>query len=657
MRYEEISTRNLFSIVNVNNLTQQYVHFQSFYLLFMRKLLTFTICLFFTLQCCSQISVKHKHTIKHLLCDSLSNIYFVDENNNLFRLSDNKIIPYKSDFKRITFKQSLKRNNQFIIDGKLKALRNNKIINLEINSSYIYKNGNVSIEINNQTIIAKKQSTICSYRFLENIIDALYQDDEPYLLTRNSLVKVCNNTSITLPFTATSFTKLDDNSLLISSKKNALWLYKNNKLKKYYTQGITFPDQIKLIKKHENSIWILAADKTLFNYNIDHQLLKRVAVNVEDFALDYWHKLWYATNQSITSNINFINKKDPLLKINHIIVNEKKISNTSSINLKNSDKVTIDYQLNYSPNNKIPVSYKLSNESKWKSNKQNPIRLKSIDSDSRFIEIKTSRDGEYFTKPLKINFNISSSFWGSFLSYVFIGLTTLIALMVLSHLRVSHKNKLLKAEKKALKLELEVTKKEQKLGQLQLNPHFIFNTMNSINGLIALDKKSLARRALSKFATIMRTVLSFSFDERIYLDEELTFLNDYMLLEQLIRENKFDYTINSDIKNLEIPPMIIQPFVENAIIHGLQHKKEKGQLDIEIAENNRYIKVIISDNGIGRKAAQQYRKETHNSSAIKIVKDRIAKLDKWKIETPITYIDLYENAKAMGTKCILQIPK
>ena len=87
------------------------------------------------------------------------------------------------------------------------------------------------------------------------------------------------------------------------------------------------------------------------------------------------------------------------------------------------------------------------------------------------------------------------------------------------------------------------------------------------------------------------------------------------------------------------------------------YKKEKGQLEIQLEENNRYIKVVISDNGIGRKAAQQYKKETHNSSAIKIVKDRIAKLDKWKIETPITYIDLYENAKAMGTKCILQIPK
>ena len=120
----------------------------------------------------------------------------------------------------------------------------------------------------------------------------------------------------------------------------------------------------------------------------------------------------------------------------------------------------------------------------------------------------------------------------------------------------------------------------------------------------------------------------------------------------------FEYKLTSNLKNnIDIPPMIIQPFVENAIIHGLQHKGEKGQLDLTVEENGRYLKVTIADNGIGRKAAQKYRKETHNSSAIKIVKDRIAKLDKWKLEEPITYIDLYSNDDAIGTKCILQIPK
>jgi len=624
----------------------------------MKSFVFITLFVVFALHAKSQVTVQHSIGIKHILTDSLSNIYLLDENNSLLRLNDNTITSFSSEYKRIVFKPSLKRNNQAIIDGQLKEINNNQLKLLADNASYLYKKNNISIQYNNKSIVSQTNSTNCNYNFTNSVLDAIYLGEKPFVLANDSLIDICGNSIFSLPFYATSFTALNDDELLISSKENALWLYKNNRIKKYYTQGVHFPDEIKLIKKIRNTVWILTFDKTLFNYNLDQQLLKRVAVNVEDFVLDYWDKLYYATGNSITSNINFINKNLPLLSIINIDVNNERINVSNSINLNEGDQIKLEYHVNYSPNNKLDVLYKLSNETKWQKSNQSPIVIDNINSQVNNIELKTSHNGDHFTRPIKFDIETKKSFWGSLLSYVIIGLGLLLVLIFVSYLRMSRQNKLLEVEKRALKLELEITKKEQKLGQLQLNPHFIFNTMNSINGLIALDKKALARKALSKFASIMRTVLSFSFDERIETEEELNFLNDYIQLEQLIRENKFEYNIVSEIRNLEIPPMVIQPFVENAIIHGLQHKKENGQLNILLEENNKYIKVVVEDNGIGRVAAKRYRKETHNSSAIKIVEERIGKLDKWKDEKPITYIDLYnDNEVALGTKCILQIPK
>lgn len=612
----------------------------------------------FSIQCLAQVSVQHNQPIKHILSDSFSNILFVDNSNNLFILKGNKISAYRTNFNRVVFKQSLKRNNHFIIDGKLKTLIEGGIVDFNTKSNCIYKNGNNTIEKTNEKITAKYDNQICTSSFSDKIVDAFYHRGKPYVLSKNSLFSVCDSKLFTLPFFATAMVELNEESILISSLENGLWLFRENRIKKYFTLGVNFPQQIKLIKKYDNFIWILAQDKTLFIYNLEQQILKRVAVGVEDFVLDYWHKLWFATNQSVTSNINFINEKDPVFKIESVQLNGEEISLNSVAKVSTKDEVKINYQIEYSPKSNLHLYYKFSNEPQWQTAEKSPLILNNINPSTRFIELKTSSDGEYFTKPIKISFDTSVPFWGSIISYVFIGLLSLIVLMILSHLRVSQKNKLLKSEQKALKLELEVTKKEQKLGQLQLNPHFIFNTMNSINGLIALDKKSLARKALSKFAAIMRTVLSFSFDDRISLESELKFLNDYIKLEQLIRENLFEYSLTSNLEGTKkIPPMIIQPFVENAIIHGLQHKGEKGQLDISIAENGRYYKVVVADNGVGRKEAQKFRKETHTSSAIKIVRDRIAKLDKWKLEEAITYVDLYVDNIATGTKCILQIPK
>jgi LytS/YehU family sensor histidine kinase len=151
----------------------------------------------------------------------------------------------------------------------------------------------------------------------------------------------------------------------------------------------------------------------------------------------------------------------------------------------------------------------------------------------------------------------------------------------------------------------------------------------------------------------------------IPLESELESLNLYLDLEAVRFDHKFDYKISYpkdlDIEVLKVPPLIIQPYTENAIWHGLMHKEEKGQLDIEVTEEDDHLYFKISDNGIGRKKAAELASKSatkHKSMGLRITKDRIAMLEKTNgKESPVKIIDLEnEDGSAAGTEVIIKMP-
>jgi len=146
---------------------------------------------------------------------------------------------------------------------------------------------------------------------------------------------------------------------------------------------------------------------------------------------------------------------------------------------------------------------------------------------------------------------------------------------------------------------------EQKVLRSQMNPHFIFNALTSIQKNLLEDDILKSSSSLSKFAKLIRQNFEFISKKYITLDEDLDMLKNYIETQQLRFDNKFDYTINIqkglDISYIQIPPMLLQPFVENAIEHGLRPLKEKGSLMINIVEVNEYIQFEIIDNGVGFK--------------------------------------------------------
>lgn len=223
----------------------------------------------------------------------------------------------------------------------------------------------------------------------------------------------------------------------------------------------------------------------------------------------------------------------------------------------------------------------------------------------------------------------------------------------------------MKAERERIKMEQASIQLEQKLLRTQMNPHFIANALAAIQGNIYKQDKEKSVTYLSKFAKLMRFILESSRKKEISLQKEITSLKNYLDLQKLLLEEKLNYSIEVDqslqTDEILIPPMLIQPYVENAIKHGVELKKEDGHVFLHFSKkNNESIEVIIEDDGLGRAAVAEIykdRKNKHLSFSTNITNERIANLNTDK-NNSFSYQteDVIKDNKISGTRVILSIP-
>jgi hypothetical protein len=216
-----------------------------------------------------------------------------------------------------------------------------------------------------------------------------------------------------------------------------------------------------------------------------------------------------------------------------------------------------------------------------------------------------------------------------------------------------------------LKEEQEKTKLQQQLFRSQMNPHFIFNSLGSIQSSIINEEPDKAVKYLSRFSKLMRNILDSSQEESISVAEELTTIENYLELQKIRFSKKFDYSIekdeNIDVENTFIPPMLAQPFIENAIEHGIKHKGSKGNIFVRFKMNEQTLVYEVEDDGIGREKAQEIQlkfNKDHKSLATGITQERIKVLNK-KLKHKITLeiIDLKnEKGEPTGTRVMFDIP-
>ncbi|PLX00790.1 MAG: hypothetical protein C0591_00655 [Marinilabiliales bacterium] len=241
--------------------------------------------------------------------------------------------------------------------------------------------------------------------------------------------------------------------------------------------------------------------------------------------------------------------------------------------------------------------------------------------------------------------------------YLIIGLGAFILLSISYMLLFNRQRKLREEQEKGLL--------KQKLFQLQLNPHFIFNSLSSIQHLVVEEDTEKASIYLARFSNLIRNILYSSSDDAITLENEIKNIENYLTLQKLRYNKKFDYTIDADpaleIENIEIPVMLAQPFIENAIEHGVKHKGSKGHIRVGFKLHDNLLEFEVEDDGIGRQKAQeilQQQNKDHRSMATAITLERIQVLNrKRKKKIRLEIVDLVDaNGIPLGTKVRFEIP-
>ena len=219
-------------------------------------------------------------------------------------------------------------------------------------------------------------------------------------------------------------------------------------------------------------------------------------------------------------------------------------------------------------------------------------------------------------------------------------------------------------EKKQSELQNKATELEMQALRSQMNPHFIFNCLSSINRFILKNKTEEASDYLTKFSRLIRMVLNNSKRAFISLEDELETLRLYLDMERLRFKDSFDYSFSYknavDVGNIFIPPLLLQPFAENAIWHGLMHKQERGILNFDLCAEEKFLICVISDNGVGREQAELLKSksaEKQKSMGLKITTERLSLLNNNSNEqTFFTIEDLIdENENTLGTRVHLKI--
>jgi hypothetical protein len=280
-----------------------------------------------------------------------------------------------------------------------------------------------------------------------------------------------------------------------------------------------------------------------------------------------------------------------------------------------------------------------------------------------FKVVSCNNEGLWNNEPAEFTFTIRTPVWKRPWFWL---LLTGGAVLILAAAIVFRIRQIKFRERVESEAQVAMARNELKALRAQMNPHFVFNSLNSIQHFILTNKSIDAGKYLNKFARLMRVILNNSEKSLITLQEEIEYLQLYLGLEEMRFENKFTWKITVDPKvdadYFEIPAMLLQPYIENAILHGLTPKKETGHLEVSIRLQANTLVCSIQDDGIGREKARELRqlsmRKDHRSLGMKITHDRLELINRLHgSQLSLTITDLYDNdRKPAGTRVDIFIP-
>lgn len=621
-----------------------------------------------TLQAEKIFETESNHSISQIFADTVNdNVFF---NSIKFNILD-KNNQIKSEFS-IAIKDVKKVDDKyfsFAASGLVGIFYIDK--NLKSNWDFIYeKNKNVNFSGFNQVaLLNNTNGKSTEYNAVNNTI---------YYATNNGLIAVTN----------------DGKSKEIKHNNETLFLLKIQKYKdkiiglstaeKLYcldskNQVTVFKLPYFIAKEKFNRFFIrnqycyLFSENSVYEYDLESKKAQKVMsisndMEVTDVILKN-NQLLFATSKGIViKNRNEIgNYPKPKLIVNEIQINGKRreIEEINQLNPEEND-ITINYSvLSFIPNENYRVSYSINN-SEWKTLDENDknLKLSSLSSGTYTIQLAIIYNNEK-TELQIIQFEIKKPFWLN--TFFLIGMGILFLVLIYSFykwqiLKLKRKNEL---QLEKVNLEKNLNQSKLKAIKSQMNPHFFYNALNTIQSFILSNDKKQAVNYLSKFSTLTRTILEMTEKDLVSITEEIKTLSLYLDIEKVRFNDDFNYEIladsNVDTDNIKIPSMFLQPFVENAVKHGLLHQTEEKKLKIHFEKVADQIKISIDDNGIGRKKSQelnQIKNNKHQSFATNAMQNRVNLLNQFTQKNiSIAYIDKQnQNNQSLGTTVVFVIP-
>ncbi|WP_445717983.1 histidine kinase [Flavobacterium sp.] len=616
-------------------------------------------------------------------------------------------ILYNAAFKSIFISQdnqayiwNLSRNEiysvPFFISSKgISIAANNDLLNASYDRASLIKNPfaneqfDIKIHLNNPKWITKSNNPPKEDIRFKRAYTTLYskKTNKKYVGFVDELMAFDNqNNAIPIrynnkPLLAIDLQETEDGTIWVATFNDGLFAIKNDKvIKTLNSQNGLLSNQINKLKINATELWI-ATDKGVQLYDVTKKSFKNLTKNdgLESYTISDMEvvdgSLYLSSNKGIyiIDRIKgFKNFRQPIVYFTSVAIEEKDTVLQNKYELA-YDKNAIKFSFNstgFQNTESIQYQYKMQGlNSNWIPLEKGIdfVRYASLPAGNYTFTVRAVNANGLFSENKTILIEVNAPFWQKWWFYIVLIVGVGAASWMYFKIRFARleKEKQIAIEKAEMDKELVFSQLENLRSQM--NPHFIFNALNSIQEYIVSNEKETASAFLVKFSRLIRIYLEHSRMSEVQLDDELKALHLYLELEKDRFEDTLNYSIHVsseiDVKAIKIPSLFLQPYIENALKHGLLHKKENRILEInfKIDPKKSVLFCQISDNGIGRDAAallNQNRQFQHKSFATTANQKRVELINKTrKNKTEVTINDLVnEQNKACGTEVVIRIP-
>jgi len=462
--------------------------------------------------------------------------------------------------------------------------------------------------------------------------------------------------------------QLADGTLILATDGYGLIFYKDNKIVRQITQkdGLTNNICTKLFLKN-SEIWVLTnkgvnkipdypKDLSVANFDYGKDLL---GDDINSLFIDD-STAYFATNKGLILfkyNNKNISRNLPKVYVTSIIKdNERLPINQSNFTFETGNNtILFTFSAVDFTTSDITYRYRLNENLAWLETRTRRLDFSSLQAGDYVFEVSAKSQNGTWGPSAKISFVIKKHFWQSLW---FLSILILLVAYIFYKVAVNITRKQKDKEQAQLLVKNKVLMLEQQALQAMMNPHFVFNVMNSIQHYINTQNTASANRVLTGFARLIRKNLEICTKSYISLEEEIEYLNLYLKLEKNRFGEKLKYVFHIDEaidrEETMIPSMLLQPYVENAIWHGIMPKETGGEIQIGIKlQGEFYLNIEIIDDGIGIENSLKDKKDTHISKGMQLTKERLNLLG--QIGAKPIHLSVQQNATS-GTTVSISIP-